>query len=162
MYQDILTALENIFISFLERQKVSKKTIINYRMDIHHFFSYAKEKIPIITIQTSPQSLVKCIEHHQIEAYKQSQLDNNIPQATINRRLSTIRMFFKACDERGLLSVNPMLDISTIPKIQTKEQITDPVIREFERDLARDGASKVTIKNYAADVKRFLEWLENQ
>lgn len=155
---------ENALIDFLKQEGTSEKTLKNYRSDLRHFLSWS-----VLTIQSNtghlPQSHLEfttLITPHLLESYKHFLAENKIPIATINRRLSTMRIFCRACIARGWLSYNPATKLQNLTPVKPPKNEIEEVLRIFRNDLERDGASKVTIKNYASDVKQFLLWLQNQ
>src|SRR5258706_9890984 len=93
-YQDFI---ERTFLGFLLEQGASEITRKNYRTDLKHFFSWIlgifqdeknanPQKAKELVVFTTPEKL---------DSYKRSQILAHVPNATINRRLSAIRMFFK-------------------------------------------------------------------
>ena len=84
---------------------------------------------------------------------------NQIPAASINRRLSSLRAFFKWAHESGLIKTNPISEIKNIPGIATGTPITtEAILGEFEMSLREEGAADVTVKNYLTDVSEFISW----
>ena len=100
-------------------------------------------------------SLVKPIE---IENYKTSQIESKTPPATVNRRLSSVRIFFQCAVENHWLSVNPADKVANITKPKT-EISPETILGEFEQALIAEGAASTTIRNYVTDVEQFLHWL---
>lgn len=149
-YQDILTEL---FARFLRANGASTKTIKNYVHDLNHFLGWVDDKT---TSQESVEAFVQSIHASTIESYKNAQRVEKIPAATLNRRLSSLRMFFRACIDSGFIKANPTQDIANVS--QDKSVVL--ILENFCTDLQRDGASKSTIRNYLADIKHFLTWIE--
>lgn len=159
-YQAIL---EETFLSYLAKQGASERTRKNYRCDMLHFIRWT-----IMTIQnyqlpppSSHQELLGYITPEFLSDYRQCLRKNGIPTATINRRLSTIRTFFRCCLSHGWIQKNPAESLSNV-LLKVEEATTDEMLAQFSQDLAREGASKVTIRNYLSDARKFLFWLERQ
>lgn len=160
-YQDIL---ELSFSRFLSERGASGKTQKNYCSDINHFLGWTvltiqSHNIPLPATHTE---LISLITPHIVEQYQHFLLANRIPTATINRRLSALRTFGAFCQSQGWWSDNPTNILINVPM---EKQITDPMAElliTFCADLAREGASKVTIKNYSSDIRQFLHWVETQ
>jgi site-specific recombinase XerD len=103
--------------------------------------------------------LISNITEKLILEYINHQLQNNIPEASINRRLSTVRIFFTAAMKSKTIGHNPAVNIKNLSAV--KKKINNPVtlIGEFEAVLISEGAAKSTIKNYITDVDQFLNWI---
>lgn len=96
--------------------------------------------------------------------YKLYLTENKIPASTINRRLSAIRMFFHSCHVYGWIDQNPAITLTNVATKQINADPRDPLekmLLHWKADLQQEGASKSTIKNYATDVRKFLEWMQS-
>lgn len=160
-YQDIL---ETAFAEFLKTRGSSVKTQKNYQSDLRYFFSWVS-----LTIQSqnsllpsSHQEFVGAITPHALEQYKHFLVANQIPASTINRRLSALRTFGAFCEAQGWWVENPTHILLNVPHAPRSQNPMEEMLADFRRDLAREGASKVTIRNYASDVRQFLHWMESQ
>lgn len=158
------TILEEAFCKFLLNQGASKKTQRNYRTDLHHFLNWVVLTIPTTTnhLLASTAGLLAVITPELLENYKRLLVENHVPLSTVNRRLSSVRAFCRACQAYGWLNHNPAASLQNLTKEKTKESQLEKILELFRHDLKHEGASKVTIKNYASDVKQFLTWLQNQ
>jgi len=95
---------EQAFLDFLIKQNVSRITRNNYISDLRHFFRWLSP-LPPTTLSTDI-----------LEQYKQSQIYQYIPIASINRRLSTLRKFFACAAKNGWTTTNPTTTLSNITK----------------------------------------------
>ena len=76
------------FSSYLNLQKrFSPLTVSNYRSDLEQFFNY-------LTI-TNPVSELDEISHHDVRAFTAMLMDEGLSAVSINRKISTLRSFFK-------------------------------------------------------------------
>ena len=160
-YQDIL---ELSFSRFLSERGASGKTQKNYCSDINHFLGWTVLTIQSrnVPIPATHSELIGLITPHIMEQYKHFLLANHIPAATTNRRLSALRTFGAFCQSQGWWHDNPTNILINVPmEKQTLDPMTEMLIT-FRADLAREGASRVTIKNYASDIRQFLHWVETQ
>ncbi len=149
-----LDILEILFVQFLTRKGASEKTRRNYKSDIRHFLGWAQLTIES-SVGTAPKThteFLSFLTPTVVATYKTYLLTNHVPVATVNRRLSTIRNFFRFCKQENLMKKNPAESLEGISSVN--------LIGEFEKKLAQDGASPQTIRQYAYDVKEFLAWLE--
>jgi site-specific recombinase XerD len=157
-YQAIL---EHTFIDFLLKEGASLSTRNNYRTDVRHFLSWVKITIQKINSQV-PDQLDPFFRHttpELLENYKRSLLTNDIPVATINRRLCAIRMFFRCCHQQGFIDRNPAVTLQNVIPQRSIRDVIDDLVASFRADLAAEGASKVTVRNYCSDVRQFITWL---
>jgi len=152
-----------MFVSFLKETGASEKTRKNYRSDARYFLNWL-----IFTVESQlgmiPRShvtLVRLVTPELIEQYKRFLLANSIPASTINRRLSTIRTLFSFCQNMEWVTTNPAR-VSHIPIRKTRSDDPHDLLDAFRRDLAEQGASKATVKNYMSDVRQFLDWIARQ
>src|SRR3990172_3826773 len=92
--QDYQDFIERTFVGFLLEQGASEITRKNYRGDIKHFFSwllnlYQRKQS---SGQKNEKELVTYVPPEFLEEYKGSQTLDRTPTATINRRLSALRI----------------------------------------------------------------------
>ncbi len=157
-YQDIL---ESSFAEFLKARGSSVKTQKNYQSDLRYFFSWVSLTIQSqnATLPSSHLEFLHRITPHTLEQYKHFLVANRIPAATINRRLSTLRTFGAFCQAHQWWQEDPTVILTNVALQPAPHDATQEMLAAFRADLAREGASRVTIKNYSSDVKQFLHWL---
>lgn len=161
---DYQAFLENIFNNFLIEQHVSAITRKNYRSDLRNFFNWIIETIQS-TDKNLPQNLEQLIARvstEQLEDYKRELLLNQTPQATINRRLSSLRMLFRYAQIKNWITDSPMLSIRNIAITSPVEKSKHKLMANFKDSLTAEGASEITVKNYLSDVSEFLDWLSHE
>lgn len=158
----VLDKITKKFTQYLSSQDISKKSLKNYKSDVSHFTAwlifktrswgvYAEklaEAVPFISPTTAPE-------------YLEYLTRNDIPESTINRRLSTLRHLGDFLLASQILDFNFMDGISNVSTQDQKEE-EHPIILEFEKHLGGEDVSKNTIKNYKSDVRQFIEWLEQR
>jgi len=153
-----LDNLEALFKQYLLAGNNSTLTIKNYLSDLRHFIGWAILKFKVQSSkfkvnQLVPEEFVTLIETPLIEEYKQYLISNNIPQKTINRRLSTLRKFFTFCIHQGWRQDNPAkkinnLVVSSAPKL----------LSEFKKYLGeKKGLSNYEIEKISQDIDEFLK-----
>ncbi len=124
MYPFSVCMLEE-FINYLSNQKrFSNHTVIAYKKDLEQFFEFIELdgfKIDEIT-------------HHQIRSYIVFLSEENNENTTINRKLSTLKTFFKFLKANQVIVVNPMSKIQglktpkTIPNFVPEKQLWDETL----------------------------------
>lgn len=159
-YQGIL---ESPFLDFLKKEGASEKTRNNYRTDLRHFIHWVS-----ITIQTTsttlPQNHIHFIRNLTPEIlthYRQSLLGHGTPSATINRRLSTLRSFFRFCIAHGWLDRNPIETVRNIKKKHRPDGSIDQMLTAFQSQLTKEGLTDRAIEEQLHEVKAFLQWVQN-
>ncbi len=96
------------FISFLKDiRNLSKNTIFNYNKDLKDF-SFYTQKEGILNI--APKDIEKYVEHLKKRGYS---------NRTINRKLSSIRGFYRFLEEKGTIETNPTINLYS-PKLDKR------------------------------------------
>lgn len=158
-YQSIL---EIHFVSYLEHVGSSVKTQKNYRSDLNHFFSWIMNSSFKNTLEytSSIEQFVSLMGQDVLAGYRNFLLTSGTPTSTINRRLSSIRIFFECCKHYGWLSDNPAKSLLNVQNPSSHQDKKISLLTQFAKELESEGASQKTIKNYVSDVKQFLFWLD--
>lgn len=100
------------FISYLRLQKrASPLTTKNYESDLDQFFIFLTNEFSSFPIQE--------ITHQHARAFMAHLMDNKQSAKTVNRKLSTLKSFFKYLVRSHVLTVNPMQKVQG-PKIAKK------------------------------------------
>lgn len=159
-YQAIL---RSAFIAFLIDQGASEKTVKNYWSDVRHFLSWITTSQTLAGVDTisSHIDLLARMSDQTVMSYRNQMHEQNVPAATINRRLSALRMFFQSCMRNNWLAYHPMKDIANFKAEPTANKKID-FLSDFQTFLRTQGVSRVTLKNYTSDVRHFLRWLETK
>jgi site-specific recombinase XerD len=156
--------IETKFNSFLNDQGISDKTISNYRSDSKHFLEWAiTHNASVFSNVENYTTFFSLVTPEFLSAYRDLQLSTGVPAATVNRRLSSIRMLFKWATDSEIITTNPTLTLknSTIPT-DSSTQTIEGMLGAFEQSLRHEGAADSTVKNYVSDAQQFLLWLANR
>jgi len=115
------------FLDYLKYEKrYSPHTIISYRTDLRDFGNYINKQYGNI--------LLKDIHHAFIRGWLAGLKEQRLTSKSINRKISTLRSFFKYQLRTGKLEVSPMTNVMT-PKnssrlpVFIKEQETKELLR---------------------------------
>ena len=171
MYKLMLTNVPNYqaelltaFIKFLRLEGTSIKTQKNYSTDVQHFTEWA-----VLTIKNThnitPQNhfiFLSYVSSDLIEAYKAYLHSHHTPIATINRRLSALRTFFRCCVNEGFTQKNPTTLVANITQSSISTDPTDQLITKWKTHLRSTGTPSVTVKRYTDDVKEFIAWIQKK
>ena len=98
------------FIEFIEKQKkYSNNTIKNYQIDILEFEKYVKEN----------NINYLYVDYDFIKGYLMLLYEKKISRASVSRKLSSLRSFYKYLFNNNLIAYNPFVYVST-PKKEKK------------------------------------------
>ena len=98
-----------VFIKYLELEKrFSSHTVVAYKNDLDQFFAYTKETYSLTSISE--------VRHFHIRAWVVELMQNKITPRSINRKLSTLKTYFKFLKKRKQVQDNPMLKVIA-PKV---------------------------------------------
>lgn len=99
------------FKDYLSKEKrVSEHTVTAYIKDLKDFFVFSD-------LQEDEEVLA--VTHHMIRAWIVELVNNGIKNKSVNRKLSSLRTFFKWSVKEGRISKNPMLKVQG-PKIEKR------------------------------------------
>ncbi|MDR1028187.1 MAG: tyrosine recombinase XerD [Clostridiales Family XIII bacterium] len=117
------------FTNYLkDKKKMAANSITAYLRDLREYAAFLDEK------QTgAPTDATEA----DVAAYLLKLKQENRTAATVNRKLASIRAFYKFTNKLGIMSTNPATEIKT-PKIARKE-IEYLTIAEVEKLLAQPG-----------------------
>ncbi len=92
------------FLKYLEVEKnYSAQTIRSYGDDLRQFFSFCG-------IEPS-QHPFPTVNHRQVRTWLSSMLASGFAARSVNRKLSSLRSFYKFLNRKGIVSENPLLRV---------------------------------------------------
>ena len=93
------------FISYLSSERrLSQNTIVSYSNDLDQFHCFLNEHFNIT-------SQISEVSFHIIRSWVANLFENGVQPRSINRKISTLKTFFKYLEREELIEVNPMLKI---------------------------------------------------
>ena len=96
--------MKDKFIQYIQFEKrFSTHTILAYKNDLCQFYLYLNEYYEIKN--------TKDIDHHIIRSWIVSLIENSISSRSVNRKLSTLKSYFRFLLKEGLIDKNPMQKI---------------------------------------------------
>lgn len=101
------------FTAQLHLKNYSQSSVQNHRLDLMQFKSWLEEQ----DLATLPK--VQNLDSDSILAY-QAHLAKRLKPRSINRHLSSLRLFFRFLEESGLIRINPMDNVvfpKTVPHL---------------------------------------------
>jgi len=92
------------FIAYIQFEKrYSPHTVIAYRNDLNQFFDY-------LQVQYNIQD-IKDVNHSMIRSWLVLMMENKITARTVNRKLTTLKTFYRFLIRESVLEENPMRKI---------------------------------------------------
>jgi len=115
------------FIAYIQYEKrYSSNTVISYQNDLNQFFSFLQNQYGISDIQSVTYPLIR--------SWLVNLMESDITARSVNRKMTTLKSFYKYLLREGIVDQNPMRKITT-PK--TSKRL--PVFVEKEKmDLLLD------------------------
>lgn len=158
---------DQIISSFLDDLKLSglsDNSIRFYKSDISSFVSWLKLELRKTGILSDNfKDLLPFIKPSFAENYKNNLILKGTPEVSINRKLSALRKFSDFLYSKEYLSFDFAKNLQNISVAVSKKTVNFYAITEdFRKHLEKNKASKNTIKNYLADIRHFLNWIEQK
>ena len=101
----------NKYINYLEAERnVSPYTVRNYATDLSGFFQFLRDK--------GIKSL-KEVDKHVLRSYLSQLMEQGIVKASIARKLSAIRSFYRYLLRERIIAINPVENVSS-PKLDKR------------------------------------------
>ncbi len=128
------------FIQYIQFEKrYSPHTVTSYNNDLNQFFLYIENEYQIFDI--------KDVNFLQIRSWLSKMIENNITTRTVNRKIATLKSFYKFLIIDGVLNENPMVKITT-PKMS---KLLPEFVEKEKMDLLLDkvdfGKDFVGVRN---------------
>lgn len=95
--------LESFELFLITEKRYSLHTCQAYLIDLKQFFDFIDENHDFD---------IKEINHHLIRSWMVSLIENNLESKSVNRKLASLRTFFKWALKNSLIEVNPAIKIN--------------------------------------------------
>ena len=152
-----MNKLTSQFVAYLENTRhVSKVTSKNYLSDLRFFTSWLSHS------SGTNLNLLDGVNEQSLGKYKQFLLSKKSAKSTTNRRLASLRVFCQFCYVSNLLTKSYAQMISSLPEIKSTDNKIHDLVSKFGKYLKNQRSSRNTIKNYTADVKKYLDFVIEQ
>ena len=93
------------FISYLSSERrLSQNTIVSYSNDLDQFHCFLNEHFNIT-------SQISEVSFHIVRSWVANLFENGVQPRSINRKISTLKTFFKYLEREELIDANPMLKV---------------------------------------------------
>ena len=146
--------LKDNYIDYLRFEKrYSAHTVLAYHTDLDDFTKFLNQQYSVTDLLIA--------DHNLIRSWLISLIDRKISTRSVNRKLSTLKSFYRYCQKQGLLTVNPMLKVVAprvskhLPVFLTHGNL-DQLLRAVEFDSGYEGIRDKMIITlfYATGIRR--------
>jgi len=146
--------LKDRYIDYLRFEKrYSAHTILAYHTDLDDFSGF-------LSIQYSISDLLLA-DHYMIRSWLISLIERDVSPRSVNRKLSTLKSFYRYCQKLGLAQNNPMLKVvaprvsKQLPVFLTRQNL-DKLIHSIEYTNDYQGCRDKLIVTlfYATGIRR--------
>ena len=131
------------------RRNLSPYTLRNYTTDLHHFFDFLDER----------GGSAVAVDKLVLREYLSSLVASGLASASVTRKVSTLRSFYRHLGEEGKLEADPMLGVRgprrerRLPTFLTQEQI-DALIASADGDTPKGLRDRAILELlYAAGLR---------
>jgi len=146
--------LKDRYIDYLKFEKrYSAHTILAYHTDLDDFTKF-------LSLQYSITDLLQA-DHNPIRSWLISLIDKKISPRSINRKLSTLKSFYRYCQKQDLIKNSPMLKVvaprtsKQLPVFLTHDSLDDLLKKvEFTPDYAGSRDKMIITLFYATGIRR--------
>lgn len=92
------------FLNYIEYEKrYSKHTITSYKNDLEQFQTFLKQQYELDKIESA--------NHMQVRSWIVHMMQNQMTSKTVNRKISSLKSFYKFHKKKGNVTTNPMQKI---------------------------------------------------
>ncbi len=146
--------LKDKFTDYLQFEKrYSTHTILAYHSDLDDFSGF-------LLMQYSISDLTKA-DHTLIRSWLISLIERKISTRSVNRKISTLKSFYRFCLRQGLLKTNPMLKVvaprasKQLPVFLTHDNLDNLLHKVAFKDSYEGSRDKMIITLfYATGIRR--------
>jgi tyrosine recombinase XerC len=145
--ESLLVAYERYLVA---EKNLSRFTIRNYRSDLADFARFLQEQENLEPMEADRHSFRRYLAHSR---------DKGIATASLTRRASTIRSFYRFLTREGHLTSNPLAGVSApkrerrLPSILTKDDLT-ALIQSADEDSPQGLRNRAILElMYAAGIR---------
>jgi integrase/recombinase XerC len=146
--------LKEKYIDYLQFEKrYSAHTILAYHTDLDDFSDFLLMQYKISDLLQADYTLIR--------SWLISLIERKISNRSVNRKLSTLKSFYRYCQRQGLLTSNPMLKVvaprtsKQLPVFLTRTNLDD-LLRKVEFGNTYEGVRDKMILTlfYATGIRR--------
>lgn len=161
------STLPQLFKLYLQVEGASPATVRNYFCDVNDFINWICKKNGI-TNKNEPKLICQYINIDALRLFKNSLVDKDTNAKTIRRKLSSLKKLVKFAQSHGWIEESRQQSVQVLTAeefIFGSNNLQSPVevtIQNFRNYLTKQQISKISVKNYASDIRDFLNWLRQR
>jgi len=155
-----VSSLPKLFATFLKDQGLSKGSVRNYVADLGRFTAW-------FTSEYGHEFSSEKLNDKVLDKFVGYLSENQIPQATAKRYVASLKQFAKWISSEKFPTDGVPVSASSVGT-DTRDGMSKvfhyrlAIGKGYTEYLAGQGLSKGSIRNYAADLGRFLSWFEGK
>jgi integrase/recombinase XerC len=97
----------DLFLNYLNNEKrYSSHTIIAYKNDLQQFYNFCKDYYSIYKVSD--------IYYDQVRSWVVYLIDNDINPRSVNRKITTLKTYFKYLTKKDIINYNPLQKIQSL------------------------------------------------
>ena len=116
----------------MHEKRFSEHTVLAYMKDLEQFYD-------LLGLNSDEE--IKELTHRNLRGYLVALVDLQLENTSVNRKISSIKTFFRFLRQQGFVSVNPAQKIKSLkqkkvlPQFVPEKQLWDKTLFEHEEDL---------------------------
>ena len=144
--------LDGYLAALQARKNLSPFTIRNYGTDLRHFFDFLDEH----------EAAIGSVDRPLVREYLSALVTSGLASASVARKVSTLRSFYRYLRTEGILDVDPMLGVRgprrerRLPSFLTEEQVVT-LIAAADRETPRGLRDRAVLELLYASGLRVSE-----
>lgn len=145
--------------AFLSAENLSTSTVDNYLVDAIYFLQFLGKYLTAqnFTINKQiPATYLPYTNQKCALAFNNALLLSGASKSTITRRIAGVKKFLDFAVKEEYLAINPIENFKIINILQKENP--RQLINNFKLWLKKQNATDTTIKNYASDIRHFLNF----
>lgn len=104
------------FINYLENEKrASAHTVLAYKKDLEQFSEFLESAFGVNGLEAAT--------HAEIRAWMVDLIEDGLSEATVNRKMATLRTFFKFLLKSDVISRDPTVKIQSLKKEENSRHL---------------------------------------
>ncbi|MCH8026430.1 MAG: tyrosine recombinase [Chloroflexi bacterium] len=149
---DAETLLERYLAALRAQKNLSPYTLRNYRTDLRHFFDFLDER----------RAAVRAVDRLLVREYLSTLVASGLASASVTRKVSTLRSFYRHLRSEGILEIDPLLNLRgpqrerRLPTFLTQEQV-DTLIAACDKETPQGLRDRTILELLYASGLRVSE-----
>lgn len=146
----------NGFLNYLEYEKrYSAHTISAYEIDLNQFFEYISEQYQIINTLDVNEQIIR--------SWLAQLIDEGLNPKSVNRKISSVKSFFKYLIRNGIIKINPSVQIQgpkqnkRLPSFVEEVKMDELLAMDNEKDTFESSRDQLILELFYTTGMRRAE-----